>query len=354
MPSKLSDSFETHPVFQHNLNQYLDLNSLEELPDSHAWASELDKYSSTPNDHGQFKLPVIDLNDRINGPKHVVRACKTWGAFQITNHGISNQLIGKMEDAARKLFSLPLEQKLKAERPKDGTGGYGPFRISSFFPKRMWSEGFTIVGSPLQHARELWPEDYSAFCDVTDDYQNEMKKLAGKLMWIMLEALGITKEDIKWAGPNGNFDGSGAALQLNSYPICPDPDRAMGLADHTDSTLLTILHQSNQSGLQVFREEMGWVTVPPAKGALVVNIGDLLHILSNGSYPSVLHRVTVNREQHRFSMAYLYGPPNSVEISPLSKLVDPHHPPLYRPVTWSEYLGMKAKLFYNTLSSLRL
>lgn len=181
-----------------------------------------------------------------------------------------------------------------------------------------------------------------------------MKKLAGRLMWIMLEALGITKEDIKWSGANGEFEASGAALQLNSYPVCPDPDRAMGLADHTDSTLLTILHQSNQSGLQVFREDIGWVTVPPVKGALVVNIGDLLHILSNGSYPSVLHRVTVNRERHRFSMAYLYGPPNSVEISPLSKLVDHHHPPLYRPVTWSEYLGMKAKLFYNALSSLRL
>lgn len=173
-------------------------------------------------------------------------------------------------------------------------------------------------------------------------------------MWIMLEALGITKEDIIWAGPNGEFEASGAALQLNSYPVCPDPDRAMGLADHTDSTLLSILHQSNQSGLQVFQEEMGWVTVPPVEGALVVNIGDLLHILTNGSYPSVLHRVTVNRERHRYSMAYLYGPPHSAEISPLSKLVDHQHPPLYRPVTWSEYLGMKAILFYNALSSLRL
>nr|BAD30036.1 gibberellin 3beta-hydroxylase2 [Daucus carota] len=353
MPSRVSDSLALHPVFQHNHNQYLDLNSLEELPDSHAWSSELDKLSSSPDDHGESNLPVIDLSDSINGPKHLVHACKTWGAFQLINHGISNQLIDSMEAATRKLFSLPIEQKLKAERQEGGCG-YGPFRISSFFPKRMWSEGFTIVGSPLQHARLLWPEDYSVFCDVTEEYQKEMKKLAGKIMWIMLEALGITKEDIIWAGPNGEFEASGAALQLNSYPVCPDPDRAMGLADHTDSTLLSILHQSNQSGLQVFQEEMGWVTVPPVEGALVVNIGDLLHILTNGSYPSVLHRVTVNRERHRYSMAYLYGPPHSAEISPLSKLVDHQHPPLYRPVTWSEYLGMKAILFYNALSSLRL
>ncbi|XP_074375728.1 gibberellin 3-beta-dioxygenase 1-like [Apium graveolens] len=354
MPSRLSDVFETHPVFQHHHNQNLDLNSLQHLPDSHAWASELTNCSLNPGINGQFNLPVIDLNDPINGPKHVVHACKTWGAFQIINHGVPKQVIDNMEAAAKKLFSLPYEHKLKAERCDNGAVGYGPIRISSFFPKRMWSEGFTIVGSPVQHARKLWPDDYTSFCDVTKEYQKEMKKLAGKLMWIMLESLGITKEDIAWAGPDGEFDDSGGVLQLNSYPVCPDPGRAIGIADHTDSSLLTILHQSNQSGLQVFREEIGWVSVPPIEGALVVNIGDLLHILSNGLYPSVLHRVVVNRDQHRLSMAYLYGPPNNVEISPLLKLVDRYHPPLYRPVTWTEYLGMKAKLFYEALSALRL
>lgn len=100
----------------------------------------------------------------------------------------------------------------------------------------------------------------------------------------------------------------------------------MGLAAHTDSTLLTILYQNNTSGLQVLREGIGWVTVPPIPGGLVINIGDLLHILSNGLYPSVLHRAVVNRTKHRLSMAYLYGPPSSVKISPLSKLVGPNQP----------------------------
>ena len=170
----------------------------------------------------------------------------------------------------------------------------------------------------------------------------------------MLGSLGISKADIKWAGPKGNFKGASAALQINSYPACPDPDRAMGLAAHTDSTLLTILHQNSTSGLQVLREGTGWVTVPPVHGALVVNVGDLLHILSNGLYPSVLHRAVVNRTRHRLSIAYLYGPPSSVQISPLARLVGPGQPPLYRPVTWSEYLGTKAKYFDKALSSVRV
>lgn len=180
-----------------------------------------------------------------------------------------------------------------------------------------------------------------------------MNKLAGRLMWLMLGSLGVSDEDVKWASPRK--EGGCAALQLNSYPACPDPERAMGLAAHTDSTILTILHQSNTNGLQVLREgSKRWTTVPPHPGALVVHVGDLMHILSNGSYPSVLHRAVVNRTRHRLSVAYLYGPPSTVKISPLSKLVDPFHPPLFRPITWTEYLGTKAKHFDKALTSVRL
>ncbi|KAJ4832712.1 hypothetical protein Tsubulata_035197 [Turnera subulata] len=181
-----------------------------------------------------------------------------------------------------------------------------------------------------------------------------MQKLAGKLMLLMLHSLGITKEDLSWVGPLTESKGGCAALQMNHYPACPDPDQAMGLAAHTDSTLFTILYQNNTSGLQVLKEGAGWVTVPPIPGALVVNVGDLLHILSNGLYPSVLHRAMVNRTKERLSLAYLYGPQPSVQISPLPKLVGPSQPPLYRPVTWTEYLGTKAKHFNKALSCVKV
>ncbi|KAF5935874.1 hypothetical protein HYC85_027003 [Camellia sinensis] len=261
----------------------------------------------------------------------VGHACRTWGVFQVMNHGINTSVLNRVESAGKSLFSLPIQQKLKAARSPEGVSGYGVARISPFFPKLMWSEG-----------------------DVIEEYEKEMKILARRLMWLMLGSLDISKEDVKWAGPKGDFKGANAAVQLNSYPACPEPDRAMGLAAHTDSTLLTILYQNNTSGLEVHRDGYGWVTVPPIPDTLVVNIGDLLHILSNGLYPSVLHRAMVNRTRHRLSVAYLYGPPPNVQISPLSKLVDLTHPPLYRPVTWTEYLGTKAKYFDKALSSVRL
>ncbi|KAF5453186.1 hypothetical protein F2P56_028106 [Juglans regia] len=356
MPSRLiSDAFRAHPVPLYH--KHPDINSLQELPDSYAWG-QLDHEppnSSSDQSFGSSEnsVPVIDLTDP-NALALIGHACKTWGVFQVTNHGISNNLLDDIESTARSLFSLPVHQKLKAARSPDGVSGYGHARISSFFPKLMWSEGYTIVGSPFEQFRQLWPQDHGKFCDIIEEYEREMKKLAVRLMWLILGSLGISKEDVKWAGPKGDFKDASGALQLNSYPACPDPNRAMGLAAHTDSTLLTILHQNNTSGLQVHREGTGWFTVPPLPSALVINVGDLLHILSNGSYPSVLHRAVVNRTRHRLSVAYLYGPPASEEISPFSKLLGPSQPPLYRPVTWSDYLGTKAKHFNMALSCVRL
>ncbi|RWR73252.1 gibberellin 3-beta-dioxygenase 1-like protein [Cinnamomum micranthum f. kanehirae] len=349
MPS-LSEAFRAHPVHLHH--SHLDFGSVKEVPDTHAWPP-LDEHLSGDKFDVE-SVPVIDLGDP-NVVSHIGHACETWGVFHITNHGISKQLLSDVESQGRHLFSLPTQQKLKAARHPDGVAGYGLVRISSFFSKLMWSEGFTIVGSPLEHARQLWPCDYIQFCNVMEEYEKEMKKLSGRLMLLILESLGLKKEDVKWAGPAGKFEDTCAAIQLNWYPACPDPTRAMGLAEHTDSPLITILHQSSTSGLQVFRERgQRWITVAPLSGSLVVNVGDLLHILSNARFHSVLHRAVVNRTQQRLSVAYLWGPPAHIEISPSPQLLTPDRPRLYRAVSLAEYLIIKAKHFNNALAFIRL
>ncbi|GAV77671.1 2OG-FeII_Oxy domain-containing protein, partial [Cephalotus follicularis] len=110
------------------------------------------------------------------------------------------------------------------------------------------------------------------------------------------------------------------ALQLNYYPACPDPERAMGLAAHTDSTLVTIVYQTSTSGLQVLKDGVGWVTVPPVDDVLVANLGDLLHMLSNGSYPIMLHRAMVNRNKDRISVAYFSDHPMGSKSHPSQNL----------------------------------
>lgn len=175
--------------------------------------------------------------------------------------------------------------------------------------------------------------------------------LSEKMIGLVLGSLGLTHEDVKRLGCQAQAQG---LLHLNSYPECPDPGRAMGLAPHTDSSLLTLLYQSNASGLQVFVDDtLGWVPVNPITGAIVVNVGDLMHILSNARFKSALHRAVVNETHHRVSVAYFYGPPSDLKVAPLNKLTDHDHPPLYRPVTWKEYLDAKATHFNKALEVIR-
>ncbi|KAG8375508.1 hypothetical protein BUALT_Bualt10G0107100 [Buddleja alternifolia] len=330
----------------------LDFHSIHELPESHAWtqADEIssEKRACQTRVEEEPSIPVIDLSSPTV-VELVGSACQRWGMFQVTNHDVSLSLVHDVEAHAQRLFALPADRKIKALRSPNGATGYGVARISSFFSKLMWHEGFTIMGSAVEHAKELWPNEYEEFCDSMDNYQKKMKSLAHKILLLILKALGLDEEDQEMTSSAYLYQSEGA-LQLNSYPSCPNPNRAIGLAPHTDSLLLTILHQNDTNGLQIFQDGMGWMSVPPVSGALLVNVGDLMHILSNTRFPTVYHRVVPNETRHRFSMAYFYGPPTDSIVAPLSKFQFPR----FRPVTVKEYIGLKSKHLEKALHLLRI
>ncbi|PRQ56550.1 putative gibberellin 3-beta-dioxygenase [Rosa chinensis] len=314
----------------------LDFNSVKSVPDSFVW---LQTNAIQSNDG--LSIPVIDLMDP-NAPKLIVEACETWGVFHLKDHGIPTKIMEDVNSEARKLFDLPIDQKLKAVRSPDGQSGYGIVPMQSLFSTFMWHEGLTILGSAIDHAKVLWPNDYQQFCDIIDDYQRQMKALAEKLMRILFKALSIPLEDVNWFDDPTNSSGCNLALQLNSYPPCPEPTRTLGLAPHTDTSVVTIL-RAKTSGLQVFKDGVGWIPVEPNPDALIVNLGDFTRILSNGRFISVLHRVVAKPIQ-RYSMGYFFRPPMDFDVSPLlSKDLGQGHVPRYRPVTAKEYLALKAK-----------
>ncbi|EXB76251.1 Gibberellin 3-beta-dioxygenase 3 [Morus notabilis] len=103
----------------------------------------------------------------------------------------------------------------------------------------------------------------------------------------------------------------------------------MGLAPHTDSSLLNCPLPKLRGPP---KENIGWVPVHPVNDALV-NLGDMMHIMTNGRFKSVVHRAVVNKTHHRVSVTYFYGPPKEEKISPLTQMINSDHPPLYRGVT---------------------
>merc|ERR1711977_765941 len=97
-------------------------------------------------------------------------------------------------------------------------------------------------------------------------------------------------------------------LLMNHYPATKrSPAKGdFGLGAHCDYGFTTLLLTDGTPGLEVCKDktkavkEREWVSVPAQKkGTFVINFGDLVEILSNGKYASVLHRVVNTSGQER-------------------------------------------------------
>lgn len=147
-----------------------------------------------------------------------------------------------------------------------------------------------------------------------EEYVAEARNIFNDILEALADALSLERHVFLQ-----NFDPNETEInvRVNYYPPCPRPDQALGLTPHTDASALTLLLQFKAGGgLQVFKD-MKWVTVPWPKEALLVNVGDLLEIMSNGMFRSPWHRVVTQMDVERFSVALFYNPSPRIQIEPI-------------------------------------
>ncbi|KAF7836601.1 protein SRG1-like [Senna tora] len=159
-----------------------------------------------------------------------------------------------------------------------------------------------------------------------------MKNVAMAIIEQMGKALKMEEKEMREL-----FEKGLQSMRMNYYPPCPEPDKVIGLTPHSDAVGLTILLQLNQvEGLQIKKDGM-WVPVRPLPNAFILNIGDILEIISNGIYRSVEHRATVNCEKERLSIATFYSPIYETEIGPAPSLVTQQTPPQFKRIRVEDY-----------------
>ena len=112
-----------------------------------------------------------------------------------------------------------------------------------------------------------------------------------------------------------------STLRLLHYPPQPPTKIAqpgevkLCCTPHTDSGILTLLHQDPTGGLEVLNASGEWVPAPYIPNSIVVNIGDLLASVSGGRFVATMHRVrtkdggtTRGDGMGRFSVPFFFEP----------------------------------------------
>ncbi|KAI3949849.1 hypothetical protein MKW92_003313 [Papaver armeniacum] len=169
--------------------------------------------------------------------------------------------------------------------------------------------------------------------EALEAYSSGSKTLTMILLGKMAKALRMDADEMEEL-----FTDCLQRMKMNYYPPCPKPQQVLGLLPHTDAGALSIVLQLNETeGLQI-RKDGKWVPVKPIPGALLVNIGDMIEILSNGAYRSMEHRVIINPTMERLSIATFHSMNPDAEFGPALSLIDPpHKPALFRRETVENY-----------------
>ena len=286
------------------------------------------------------QIPTIDLKG-VSGQDMIDldRACQDHGFFFITGHQLDDRL-EKVLNASQAFFEAPQDTKHKYMRTSDNPFGYYDRELTK--QKRDLKEVFDFYVAPKKSAsRMTWPDEPAGFQSALTAYFEQCAITAERCLALIAQALGLESD----AFAEHFAQGSSNVARLNYYPSS-DPLNAaqqsstaplgdMALHHHTDQGVITLLHQDTVGGLQAHSTEDGWIDVPPKPGALVVNIGDMVQVWSNGKYKAALHRVTpIPAGRSRLSVPFFYQPSMKATMSPHPDLGEP----IYKAFPWREFI----------------
>lgn len=244
------------------------------IPPQFIWP---DHEKPCPEPPPPLEVPPVDLSGDVSAAASLIdAACRHHGFFLVVNHGVDADLISQAHHAVDFFFGMPLPEKEKALRKPGDHCGYASSFTNRFSSKLPWKETLSFRHSaadphiiPAYFSRAMGDtEDYAAFAKVCERYCEAMSGLSLKVMELLGISLGVGGDYFREF-----FQENESIMRYNYYPPCQEPESALGTGPHCDPTSLTILHQDEVGGLEVFVDDK-WRSITPNPHAFVVNVGD--------------------------------------------------------------------------------
>ncbi|KAK2801379.1 hypothetical protein FQN50_007764 [Emmonsiellopsis sp. PD_5] len=251
---------------------------------------------------------------------------------------------------AREFFAIPDEEKMKLAKKSFQKTNQNTYR--GYFPTQPdlatdnLKEGFEI-GNPnrfptsqsstpinpkpnntsklILSEPNAWPSPtFFHHRSSLEQLHNELQSLSATILSLLAISLG---KEPNFFSPY--LTDSLSTLRLLHYPPTTNPSPSpspssnstttpqdsvkLSCTPHTDSGILTLLHQDATGGLEVRDSAGNWVAAPYVPGSIVVNIGDLMAKVSGGRFVATMHRVRAPVKEEgkvfgRFSVPFFFEP----------------------------------------------
>ncbi|KAK4420630.1 2-oxoglutarate-dependent dioxygenase DAO [Sesamum alatum] len=278
-------------------------------------------------------IPVIDMQQLSTLPEKIVKAAEEWGCFRLVNHSVPVALMSEMKAVTQSLFDLPLEIKTRNFHPQLDKG---------YIPPKM----VTLSFESLCLCDVMTPGSVDDFCAQLDasPHQREIIHKYCVAVYDVAQLMGSKLMEGVRARLGGEvFKRYGCQIKLNKYNFRQERIGETGGVMHTDDGFITVLQDDEMvSGLEVVDKITGQlVSVDPMPGALLINIGDIGMVWSNGRFYNVKHRVQCYEPTDRISISFFVLAPKDEKVEAPAELVDPDHPRRYLPFDFEEYRKLR-------------
>ncbi|HAE64620.1 MULTISPECIES: isopenicillin N synthase family oxygenase [Acinetobacter] len=291
----------------------------------------------------KYVLPLVDisllnspnLDDRMQVAQALDQACKEVGFLYLKGDQFQPALFAQLCDIAEHYFAQDDALKMQNYIGKSvNHSGYVPigeerFSSNSYDLKESYDVNYDYQGSALNFpllGPTQWPDD-PAFKRHVSQYYQHLKAIGHQLFRNFALAL-EQKEDFF----DVHIQHAPSQLRLIHYPYNPQATDAEGIGAHTDYECFTLLLPT-APGLQVLTKQGEWIDIPLLENTLVMNIGDMMEILSNGKYLATKHRVK-KVQQERYSFPLFFSCDYDYVIQPINT----NEPAKYAPLAGGEHL----------------